>query len=1054
MDKKARISIISIMFLLIVSTVALVIITPNDVIAEQPDPNCLSEVGMRYNPNEDIELNVIGINGKIINRSKVYNNVENVYEDGCIKKFNTAKSLKGKGYNTIYIENDSKYLIDVLDFNSTYIEMNLSVIDSEKNKDIPIKVWKVNESKTADELTGDFKKDWKIVKEEVVNFVDDKEKKSKKYDLFDGGLELEIGDIIEFGANSTIIVIEGNQTTMEDSPIISGSPASTNFGNDASGIGSGGRYQDVNENSRWLGKLIYFGDANNTGNILINASFSVMTDIYLTSGDMEMIFQNVTGTWVENTVTWNTQPTYTTAYNISSLTGVTASGRYQFDFDIGTVKGWMFGTNNGMMHTNPKGETGGINNLHSFRNSEHATPEARPVWYLEYSAPNTAPDDPTPININTTIVGGSNFINETATINFPYSDDDADTGTGYVSVYKNGVAQYMLTISSMTSGTLQTIEIHPDNFTGNVGSNWTASVNVTDGTVYNSGGDIWTTADYIIGNSQPYFDPITNGTTQITEDVANQNSPASTEDYFRDLEDDQSWTNPTVSTNESDVPCVIHPAPVDIVQCSPTNNFTGMVIVTLIGNDSNGGTATLNYEIEVTANDDAPWWSTIQNQYGIEDIQGEFNLSAFGNDVEDPPASWVYDYINNDSSIVSIEINNATGNLSWIPVENAFGNVNISVIMYDTGTQSSQSEFNLELNGTNDVPNSATILKINATTDSNLTTDDVYGEFRVGSDVDSQAVVYNISWYENGILNFTLGNLSNSTALSLETLTSGNTTLYYNYSYSIITCDIPEYGCSEEVFSSNLTIEQVSEITVDLIYPENNFESASNTITFQYLPLSESLDNCSLTIAGGTYSNTTLTTNITHYETVYGLSDGVDYNWNVSCFTTSGLENSSSRTVKIRFPTTEGSTSGGGSFGGSSYEGETIQELITDGTAKIQDKVIEQFSIEKLKQNIKDNKLLYLVFSSSFLIIALPKQGRDKKKIKGYGNTIYFSMFFLSLFFVEQTFNFIIPMLNNLGLTFRAFKSPLTSGIFAFLIIAYMILHLKKKGHFKRFTKE
>ena len=128
------------------------------------------------------------------------------------------------------------------------------------------------------------------------------------------------------------------------------------------------------------------------------------------------------------------------------------------------------------------------------------------------------------------------------------------------------------------------------------------------------------------------------------------------------------------------------------------------------------------------------------------------------------------------------------------------------------------------------VPNDATDLKINASTDNNLSTDDIFGEFRVGSDEDNPDVVYNLSWYKDGILNLTFGNMTNTTAITLESLTSGNTTTLDQWAFSVTTCDIPDHLCSSEVFSSNITIISQAPTVPNINFPDNNTQSGNSSI--------------------------------------------------------------------------------------------------------------------------------------------------------------------------------------------------------------------------------
>jgi len=102
--------------------------------------------------------------------------------------------------------------------------------------------------------------------------------------------------------------------------------------------------------------------------------------------------------------------------------------------------------------------------------------------------------------------------------------------------------------------------------------------------------------------------------------------------------------------------------------------------------------------------DEKPYWDIIPAQAGTEDVQGEVNLSLYTNDLKTGLGNFKYDYFFNDTSkINSIIIDNSTGNLSWIPSANQYGDINISIIVYDESSLSAQTEFNLHINEVDDV---------------------------------------------------------------------------------------------------------------------------------------------------------------------------------------------------------------------------------------------------------------------------------------------------------------------------------------------------------------
>jgi len=58
----------------------------------------------------------------------LYSGIRNVYEDNQWKKVENARSLKDKGFEFIYLENDPSFNIIINDFNLTYLDMDLKFL--------------------------------------------------------------------------------------------------------------------------------------------------------------------------------------------------------------------------------------------------------------------------------------------------------------------------------------------------------------------------------------------------------------------------------------------------------------------------------------------------------------------------------------------------------------------------------------------------------------------------------------------------------------------------------------------------------------------------------------------------------------------------------------------------------------------------------------------------------------------------------------------------------------------------------------------------------------
>lgn len=109
MNKKAQIKLRIIIFIILIG-----IFGSYFVFAEIPEE-------LTYTPSTDIICNN-GICSLIL-----YSGIRNVYEDDTWKRVEDAKSLKDKeGFEIIYLENDGTHKIDVVDFNTSSIQLDFS----------------------------------------------------------------------------------------------------------------------------------------------------------------------------------------------------------------------------------------------------------------------------------------------------------------------------------------------------------------------------------------------------------------------------------------------------------------------------------------------------------------------------------------------------------------------------------------------------------------------------------------------------------------------------------------------------------------------------------------------------------------------------------------------------------------------------------------------------------------------------------------------------------------------------------------------------------------
>lgn len=165
----------------------------------------------------------------------LYSGIRNVFENNTWKRTEDAISLKDKGWDIVYLDNDPRYKIDVIDFNATTIEFEVSVTDpKDLNKDIPVKFLKYNEDfnytnfneKNLDSeptFKDTYYEDSRIEK----SFSDIDSKEYININSFD------LGTIIEFGENSTTIMLQEPGTeNLEDLYVLEQYP-DNNYGGPA-----------------------------------------------------------------------------------------------------------------------------------------------------------------------------------------------------------------------------------------------------------------------------------------------------------------------------------------------------------------------------------------------------------------------------------------------------------------------------------------------------------------------------------------------------------------------------------------------------------------------------------------------------------------------------------------------------------------------------------------------------------------------------------------------------------------------------------------------------
>jgi len=171
----------------------------------------------------------------------LYSGIRNVYEDNIWKRVEEARSLKDKGFNIVYLENDPSFEIIVNDFNLTFLNMTLKFIGNPEDYPDFCQV-----SKTDLQANCDFKLDekWNEINEITGEITEKNQLKFQyKWERSKTGIITKgdnykyeykgnpMGKMFKFGGNSTTIQLQDDNTeNLDDSQTAAGTTANNNYG--------------------------------------------------------------------------------------------------------------------------------------------------------------------------------------------------------------------------------------------------------------------------------------------------------------------------------------------------------------------------------------------------------------------------------------------------------------------------------------------------------------------------------------------------------------------------------------------------------------------------------------------------------------------------------------------------------------------------------------------------------------------------------------------------------------------------------------------------------
>jgi len=246
-------------------------------------------------------------NGKC--KLTLWSGVREVYEDKQWKLIENARSLKDKGFNVVVLEDDVEFPIEVVDYNYTSIKVKLNPKGIKIfNEDIPIRVWDNNDTKARefeqDVLDGkkvskgvkDYKEKMDKIFEQEIGFNSLNQKKEMI-------LEFGVGKILEFGVNSTTIILQdANTENLEDTYLDEYAGSTKKGGDPVLAI------QNYSEANRHV--VFKFDISSVPGGVTLQSSILgiyILTNNFDNSGEGFNIsvhhLQNQS--WIESGVDWN-----------------------------------------------------------------------------------------------------------------------------------------------------------------------------------------------------------------------------------------------------------------------------------------------------------------------------------------------------------------------------------------------------------------------------------------------------------------------------------------------------------------------------------------------------------------------------------------------------------------------------------------------------------------------------------------------------------------------------------------------------------------------------
>ncbi len=369
-------------------------------------------------------------------------------------------------------------------------------------------------------------------------------------------------------------------------------------------------------------------------------------------------------------------------------------------------------------------------------------------------AANQAPANPSQLKINSTT--NFNYTSDDVYAEFLLgSDPEGDAIVYNISWYSDTTSFESGNLTNYTGLMQETLK------SGNLtkGDNWSFSIIECDIPSYDCSSLVYSANITIIGNKEPYFEPVNNFAldedfTTFTIDLSANIS----DDYDVDSDLNFTWTNS--DTNNITVTSIANDT--DIITFTSIANATGFADINITVWNTRGYQNSTNFTLTITSVNDAPLFDSVSSFSLSEDfVTFTIDLSDNISDLEDPDSDLNFTWTNSDTNNITVtSIANDTDIITFTSIANATGFADINITVWDTNGLQDSTNFTLTINAVNDAPSFDAVSSFSLNEDFTTFTIDLSANI---SDVEDPDSDLNFTWTNSDANNVTVTSIDNST---------------------------------------------------------------------------------------------------------------------------------------------------------------------------------------------------------------------------------------------------------------------------------------------------